>query len=158
MSAFGVAYVIDNNTLNQLSRSQMTSGFFRENAHIPSEVLYEARESSSIADVQQNEYQTTPSVLSQLIRVLSTVSATDTKLVDLYANQGNADPLVVACALDGRSQDSELLIAPEWVVVTGDKALRSKAEEFGLRVLTNAEFAALIDAAESGAGPESHPT
>lgn len=59
----------------------------------------------------------------------------------------------MACALDGRSRDCEFLIAPEWVVVTGDKALRLKAEEFGFRVLTNAEFAALLDAADNGAGP-----
>ncbi|MBM7830871.1 putative DNA-binding protein (UPF0278 family) [Agromyces cerinus] len=79
---------------------------------------------------------------------MSTVPARDKNLVDLYANHGAADPLVVACALDGRERDDLYLIAPEWVVVTGDKAVQSKAEQFGLTVLSNAEFAAVIDAAE----------
>jgi hypothetical protein len=41
--------------------------------------------------------------------------------------------------------------------MTGDKAHKVKADEFGFRVLTNADFADLIDAAESGAGPGSDP-
>jgi|GEM_PF-3249601 len=43
----------------------------------------------------------------------------------------------------------ESLMAPEWFVVTGDEALRDKAEEFGLKVLSNSQFAALIDGAGS---------
>ena len=75
--------------------------------------------------------------------------SSDTRLVDLYANHGNADPLVVACALDGKEEDSQYLDPKEWVVVTGDEAVRDKAEEFGLKVVTNEEFAAIIDSAES---------
>lgn len=146
MSDFGSEYVIDNNTLGQLSKSQRSSIFFRENAHIPSEVLHEARGFADIDELQRNEYRTTPAVLSQLVRVMATVKAADTGLVDLYANRGNADPLVVACALDGQDRDSQYLDAPEWFIVTGDKAVRTKAEEFELKVITNADFAALIQA------------
>lgn len=32
---------------------------------------------------------------------MATISIDDTSLVDLYANLGNADPILVACALDG---------------------------------------------------------
>lgn len=151
MSGFGARYVIDNNTLNQLSRSQKASSYFRDNVHIPSEVLHEARDSSDLADLRPNEYPMTPSVLAEIIRVMATVTTADTKLIDLYANRGNADPLVVACALDGQNRDEGLLIAPEWIVVTGDNAVRAKAEELGLHVLTNAEFAARIDAATGSA-------
>ncbi|KQS98740.1 hypothetical protein ASG23_13430 [Cellulomonas sp. Leaf395] len=87
---------------------------------------------------------------------MATVPADDTALVDLYANRGNADPLVVACALNGQDEDSQYLDAPEWTVVTADNAVRAKAEEFGLRALSNAEFAALIDAAESNS-PDAPP-
>lgn len=149
MSAFGTEYVIDNNTLSQLSRPQRASKFFRDNVRIPSEVLHEARGFADFAILRQNEYLTTPAVLLQLVRVMATIETTDTRLVDLYANHGNADPLVVACALEGQDRESGLLLPKEWVVVTGDKAVRAKAEEFGLRVLPNAQFAALIDAAES---------
>ncbi len=150
MSSFGCEYVIDNNTLGQLSRSQRASIFFRKHAHIPSEVLHEARGFPDIDELQRNEYRTTTAVLSQLARIMATVPATDTGLVDLYANRGNADPLVVACAMDGQDRDSQYLDAPEWFIVTGDKAVRAKAEEFGLKVVTNSDFAMLIEASSEG--------
>jgi hypothetical protein len=157
MSAFGFQYVIDNNTLKQLSRPQRASKFFRQNVRIPSEVLHEARGFGDLADLRRNEYRTTPAVLLQLVRVMATVKTTDTRLVDLYANHGNADPLVVACALDGQDREGGLLLSNEWAVVTDDHAVRAKAEEFDLRVLSNAQFAALIDAAGSdGARGEGH--
>ena len=52
----------------------------------------------------------------------------------------------------GREYDSQYFIAPEWFVVSGDEAVRNKAEEFGLKVLSNSQFAALID--EAGAEQE----
>ena len=99
--------------------------------------------------MQKNLHPTTAQVLDWLVKVMATVPADDTRLVDLYADHGGADPVVVACALDGQAQDSIYLDSPEWVVVTGDDAVRHKAEEFGLKVLSNAELAAIVDAAES---------
>lgn len=145
MSAFGSEYVIDNNTLGLLSRTQRASIFFQQNAHIPSEVLYEARGFPDIGILQQNEYKTTPSVLSQLARVMATIDPTDTRLVNLYANRGNADPIVIACALDGQDRDSQYLDSPPWLVVSDDKAVRAKAEEFNLTVITNTQLAAIIE-------------
>lgn len=84
-------------------------------------------------------------MLHWLTEIMATVPDGDTRLVDLYANRGNADPLVAACALEGQEHDSQWLLAPEWIVVTGDEAVRDKAEEFGLKVLSNSEFAVLID-------------
>lgn len=69
----------------------------------------------------------------------------DTHLVDLYANRGNADPFVVACALDGEQEDGQYLDPPERIVVTDDKAVGDKAAEFRIRVLANTEFAYSID-------------
>lgn len=78
-------------------------------------------------------------------RVMARVDPSDTRLVDLYANLGAADPLVIACALDGQAEDSQYLGAPDWVVVTGDQAVREKSQEFGLEVLSSAEFSTIID-------------
>jgi hypothetical protein len=75
-----------------------------------------------------------------------TVSAEDTSLVDLYSNKGGADPLVIASALECQANDSVFLDFPEWVIVTNDRAVKLKAEEYGLRVLDSSEFAAAIDA------------
>lgn len=156
MNDFGTRYVVDTNSLSQLGGFRRSSSFFRESARIPSEVVHEAQGFPDITTLRENAYPTTAAVLRWLVKVMATVPADDTALVDLYANRGNADPLVVACALDGQDEDSQYLDAPEWAVVTADNAVRAKAEEFGLRALSNAEFAALIDAAESNS-PDAPP-
>ena len=148
MNDFGQRYVIDTNALSQMRRHRRASAFFRENAVIPSEVLREAEGFPDIDALRKNLYPTTSQVLSWLAKVMATVPVADTTLVDLYSNLGGADPLLVACALDGQAQDSPYLDAPEWVVVSGDDAVRDKAEEFGLKVLSNAEFEAIIDTTE----------
>jgi len=141
----GARYVVDNNTLTQLTTEQRASGFFQRYALIPSEVLSEASSLHDLEQLRKNEYRTTPSVLRWLKEVLRTVNTRDTRLVDLYANQGNADPLLIACALDGREQDSRYILRPDWIVVTGDKAVRSKARDFDLPVISNSEFGARIN-------------
>lgn len=149
MSDFGRRYVIDTNALSQLGTQRRASSFFLESAVIPEEVLHEAQGFPDIESLRENVHPTTPRVLRWLTEILRTVPDDDTALLDLYANLGNADPLVVACALEGQEHDSQYLDPPDWIVVTNDGAVRAKAEEFGLKVLTNSEFADLID--EAGA-------
>ena len=148
MSGADVMFVVDTNVLTQLGSSRRASAFFRKNARIPAEVLHESRGFPDIDELWKNVYLTTATVLNHLARVLETIDTADTELIDLYANEGNADPFVVACALDGRDQDESLLFSPEWLVVTGDRALRDKAKEFGLKVLSKEEFASMIDASQ----------
>ena len=62
-------------------------------------------------------------MLRWLTEILRTVPDDDTALLDLYANLGNADPLVVACALEGQEHDSQYLDPPDWIVVTNDGAV-----------------------------------
>ncbi|MBO1740503.1 PIN domain-containing protein [Leifsonia sp. TF02-11] len=156
MSWFGQRYVLDTNALSQLRRHRRASEFFREHAVIPAEVLHEAQGFPDFDVLRANIYPTTSKVLDWLVTIMATVPAEDTKLLDLYANHGGADPLVVACALDGKTQDDQFLGAPEWIIVTSDAAVRTKAEEFSLRVLNSAEFAAVIDAAD-GLKPSQGP-
>lgn len=148
MSDFGRRYVVDTNSLTQLGRRRRANKYFLENAVIPEAVLREADGFPDIQSLSENVHPTTPRVLQLLVEVMATVPDTDTRLVNLYANQGNADPLVIACALEGQEHDSQYLISPEWFIVTGDEAVREKAEQFGFKVLTNSQFARLID--ESG--------
>lgn len=145
MSTNGQTYVLDNNTLASLTRDQRASAFFREHCRIPSEVLFEARGLRDVATLTALEYPTTPRVLAALTEVMATVAVGDTALVNLYANKGNADPLLVACALDGRRTDQEFLWGPDWVVVSGDKAVRAKAEDFGIVTMTNDEFVSMLE-------------
>lgn len=147
-------YVVDTNTLSQIGRRRRTSDFFKDNVVLPEEVLSEARNFPDIETLRENLHSTTAHVLEWLVRVMYTLPVDEKRLVDLYRNKGGADPLLVACALDGQSKDSVYLDPPEWVVVTADNAVRRKAEEFGLRSLTNAEFAAVIDASLSPDVPD----
>jgi len=148
MIDFGQRYVLDTNALIRLKRHRRASPFFQDNVVIPDEVLHEAAGFPDIAALRRNLYPTTPRVLEWLTRVMATVRTDDKTLVDLYANLGGADPLVVACALDGQAEDGQYLAAPEWIVVTDDDAVRQKAEEFDLKVITSAEFASIIDATQ----------
>ena len=149
MSGYGQRYVLDTNTLSQIGRRRRDSDFFMVNVVIPEEVLREASEFPDVGSLRSLLYPTTAGVLEWLVQVMATVPVDDTRLVDLYRDKGGADPLLVACALDGQATDSVYLDAPEWVVVTADDAARRKAKEFGLTTLSNTEFAALIDMSAS---------
>jgi len=145
MSPFGTKYLVDTNALSQLRLHRRSSAFFRTSVKIPSEVLHEAAGFPDIEALRQLDYPVTGSVLRWLQEVMATVPDDDTSLVDLYANHGSADPLMVACALDARDNEADFLDSNEWVVVSDDRAVRSTAARFGLRTLSNAEFAGLID-------------
>jgi hypothetical protein len=75
---------------------------------------------------------------------MATVLVFNMKLVDLYANQGNADPLVVAYAIDGQRKSDDGLFGSAWVVVSGDKAVQAKAAELDVEVKTNVEFIGIL--------------
>ena len=79
-----------------------------------------------------------------MAQVLQTLRPGDFKLIDLYANKGNADPLVVACALAGVRESEGTLFPVSWKVVSDDLAVRSKATELGLEWLSTEAFVALL--------------
>ncbi|WP_440711951.1 hypothetical protein [Gordonia sp. FQ] len=138
-------YLIDNNVLTKLTAEIRAGTFFTARCHIPTEVLHEARDYPDYPILAKREYRTSPGVLRQLVTVLATVPSEDSKLLNLYANQGNADPLIIACALDGESKNADKLFGPTWVVVSDDEAVQSKARELNVPVLTSVEFMALPD-------------
>jgi hypothetical protein len=134
-------YLLDNNALSQLSRTQRASEFFLERCHLPSEVLYEAAGYPDVAIFKQIEYPTTAAVLEFLGAVMATVPEDDTALLNLYANKGAADPLLIACALDARQETSAYLFGPTWLIVSNDKAVQAKATQFGINSCTSEQFA-----------------
>ena len=83
-------------------------------------------------------------MLGQLADVMKTVPVGHTKFIDLYNNKGTADPILVATAI---ALSTENLFADIWVIVTQDKEVRAKAEEFFVDTMTTKELADLIDAA-----------
>jgi hypothetical protein len=134
-------YLIDNNVLSHLTRSQRQSAFFLERCRIPTEVIYEAGRSDEDS-FKAIEYPTTGRVLAALRVVMASVPTGDTTLVNLYANKGSADPILVACALDGKFDTAEHLFGPTWSIVSNDKAVQAKAHNFDIEVFTREQFVA----------------
>jgi len=135
-----VMYLIDNNVLSHLSPEQRTSRFFRDQCRVPSEVIYEAGGLAEAKLPKEVEYPTTVRVLGILREIMATVPSGDIALVNLYTNKGNADPLLISCALDAIRNDEQFLVRPIWVIVSNDKAVLAKAGEFGIETRARAQF------------------
>lgn len=141
----GRRYLIDNNALSRLTSDQRCGEFFRHCCRVPSDVLHEARGYAEDA-LAEFEYLVTPGVLARLIEVMATVQPGDTRLVNLYANKGAADPVIVACALEARAAEERTLLPDTWIIVTDDHAATETAHHFGVKTLTSREFQALLPA------------
>lgn len=137
-------YLLDNNVVSHLSGRFLRSTFFEERCRIPSEVLYEARGHRSHDLLSRVEYKTDAAVLSTLFEVLQTVPASDSKLIDLYRNKGNADPILIACGLLETRKSSLMLVPPAWVVVSNDDPVRQKAEALDVQVMGRSEFMSMV--------------
>lgn len=135
-----VMYLLDNNVLSHLSPEQRASRFFRDQCRVPSEVIYEAGGLAEAKLPKEVEYPTTVRVLGILREIMATVPAGDTTLVNLYTNKGNADPLLIACALDAIRNDEQFLVRPIWLIVSNDKAVRAKADEFNIETRTREQL------------------
>lgn len=137
-------YLLDNNVVSHLSRRDLGSALFTERCRVPSEVLHEARGNRHRGLLDAVEYRTDAAVLGALVDVLRTVSPSDTKLLDLYANKGNADPILVACGLVESRKSALMLVQPLWYVVSNDSHVRTRAEALGLRSMTRESFLTLV--------------
>lgn len=136
-------YLIDNNALGLLGHRKK-SQFFIEHCRVPAEVAHESRKAAHAPLLEPVTIEMTPAILAELKRVMKTVPAGHTGLIDLYRFTGTADPILVAMALALGTQD---LFADSWVIVTDDKAVAAKAAEFSIDTMTPKELAAVIDEA-----------
>lgn len=136
-------YLIDNNALSRLTPEQRLSSFFRERCRVTTDVFHEASGyvESEIRDLEEP---VTVAVLTRLVNVMGSVTPGDTSLVDLYANKGAADPVMIACALELQAIQDSTLFPDEWVIVTDDKAVTTAAQGHGVSVLNSARFQALF--------------
>lgn len=123
-------YLVDSNVLSKLSREGRSSKQVKARCRIPTEVLHETRWFPDHSALRLLEYPVTHSVLQHLRVVMSAASPGETQLIDLYHNEGNGDPLLVATALDATSKVKETLFPDAWSVATDDRAVRVLAEQF----------------------------
>ena len=133
-------YLIDNNVLSHLTHAQRTSQFFSTHCRVPTEVLHEASGYTDAKEFADTEYPTTASVLDCMRRVMGAVLDGDTALVDLYANKGAADPILIACALEAADATQDQLFASTWFVVSNDKAVRTMCATLGVPALSRDDF------------------
>lgn len=137
-------YVLDANVLSRLSSEQRRNPFLHAHCKIPSEVLHEIQGFPDIEQLRALDFPMTAGVLECLTEVMKTLKPSDFKLVDLYGNKGNADPILVATALTGMRRAAETLFSEEWVVVSDDQAVRAKASELGVGSLSTTDFVLLL--------------
>lgn len=109
-------------------------------------MLHEAQGYADIAGLSRLVFPMTPAVLRALVQVMATIDPRDVSLIDLYHNRGNADPMLIACAVAARNNDAVLLFGEEWIVVSDDHAVQSKAREFNFLALSTKEFLAELEA------------
>lgn len=139
-----VRFFVDTNVLSRLTRAQRASQFFRDNCSLCTEVLHEASGFPDHAELRRLEYSVSASVLARVREVMVTVPPGDFRLVELYHNLGNADPILIASALDAMAAESELLFAVDCRIVSDDAAVIAKAREFDVRTLGYDEFLRLL--------------
>lgn len=125
-------YLVDTNAVFRLSDKQRTSTEFRELAKLPSEVVHEAGEYAETQHLRDLDFGVTPSLLRHLQEVMKSLPVDDFAFVDLYKNEGAADPLLVACALEGRDRREQALVGEIYTVVTADEAVQRKCDEFAV--------------------------
>lgn len=145
-------YLLDNNVLGTLGPTRRSTAFFGARCRVPAEVAYEARRVAYADALKPITVEMSPLMLKQLIEVMKTVPVSDTKFIDLYGNKGGADPVLVAMAWALNDPDVPDLFGDTWVIVSRDKAVLAKAQEFGVNTESPDALAAFIDAAISAAG------
>lgn len=141
-------YIIDTNTLTYLKAERRRTSFFRQKCFIPSAVLREARGFPDYSELCKREIPTDELILRKLKLVMSKLNTTDTRLVNLYKNEGNADPFIIATALAQEHKERETpgLFSLPWVVVSDDKAVRKAANHHDIDCFTSKQLADEIDA------------
>lgn len=137
-------YLLDTNALNGLTLAERSSDFVAKRCRIPTEVLYEARELPDIRILKPLEYKTDAELLTDLRAVMATVDPDDFKLVDLYHNRGNADPILVATALHAIRRLDQELLPDRWLIVTNDRALKTRSAAHGIDTRDLKEFKAIL--------------
>lgn len=135
-------YLIDNNALLALGRTRRESELFKRTCHVSADV---AREAGPRWPETAPREPVTPLILDRLAKVLRTLRPGATDLVDLYANKGTADPVLVATALVLQEATDQTLFPQRWMIVTHDKALRRCAEEHGLDWFDPEDLKDMID-------------
>lgn len=140
-------YVIDTNALSFLREKRRKCGYFKKNCFIPELVLDEAKGFPDHTTLTSQKITVNASILSFVQEIMDQVNYRDRSLVNLYKNQGAADPFVLATAMYQReAQNKQLVLLPiEWVVVSDDKAVRKTASTFNFPCISAKELAEVID-------------
>lgn len=138
-------YLVDNNVLSKLTAQQRASAFLRERCRIPEEVLHEADGMPDHKALCALNYPVTTAVLELVRTVMSKVEPGNYRLIDLYKNKGNADPLLVATALDAMAATADTLMPDTWQIITDDQGLKAMASVFSVTTLSTTEFVRFLE-------------
>lgn len=145
-----VQYLIDTNALLALGLHRRESSTFRTRCHVTADVAHEAgrRWPESAPQIA-----VTHQILARMTEVLATLVPGESDLLDLYANKGRADPVLVATALVMQERSGQTLFPEQWAIATSDLGVRGCAEAHGIEWIDPAALKELIDRSE----PEPDP-
>lgn len=147
-----VHYLIDTNALLALGRHRRESATFRTHCHVTADVAHEAgRRWPETAP----QIAVTHQILERLTEVLATLAPGETDVLDLYANKGMADPVLIATALVLQEESDQTLFPARWIIATSDRGVRGCAESHGVEWIDPADLGALIDRSDTRTGPSS---
>ena len=147
-----IYYLLDNNALVSMTPAQRSLALSHPRCRIPSEVVYEARQSPDHSAIADLAYPPNPSILRALAEVMAALAPGSHDVVDLYKNQGNADPIVITTALHATRDSQTTLVEERWEIVTEDGPVEELAKAFGVPTLGLADFVTTL-AGCAGATP-----
>lgn len=137
-------YLIDTNVVLRLGQETLLdSSFFIQRCHLVDEVIDELGPG---LDWEMVRYPITVRVLEYLTLVMASIPPGNVSLVDLYRNEGRADPVIIAAALNALEEDRGTLMGEiqEWAVASEDQAVRQTCAEFGIPTVGLAEMRQLV--------------
>lgn len=140
-------FVIDTNALIYLRAKRRNCDFFVENCFIPELVLHEAEGFPDYVMLVSRRIIVNAEILSHVVEIMDRIDHQDNSLVNLYKNQGMADPFVIATALYQQEKEDEQpsLWPIEWVIVSDDKAVKRTASIFNIPCISAGELAEIVD-------------
>ena len=141
----GRRYLLDNNALMALGYNRVRSDYFRDHCLITSDVLWEAgdhRERELLEELTLNQ---TITFFEYIRAVMREVDVGDTSLIDLYKNQGAADPGLIATVLESVATQQDMLFTEDLCLVSNDAAVVEMGNRFGITTMAPAELAAIFD-------------
>lgn len=118
--------------------------FFSQHCLLTTDVLHEASGFPDLVKLKSLEVPVDGEILQTLSEVMRSLDPNDKDLVDLYAYEGTADPLLIAAALAAERRSVNQLWSDKWIVVTEDQAVQTTGAAHAVPTMGFSDFIELL--------------